>query len=209
MQKNILSLVLVSFVLVFVIFLISPYLIYQSAQDHIYTSEEAPKYDVAIVFGAGITELNTPTDVLKDRLTVAGRLYWAGTVEKILVSGDNSNEQYSEPDVMRDYLIEIWGIPEEDVTADYAGRRTYDTCVRAHEVWGIESALLVSQAYHLPRSIFTCSKLGMDSEGVTASLQDYVFQKQYELREILALYKAVIDVYLIEPSYIGGESEAI
>lgn len=164
---------------------------------------------MAIVFGAGITELNTPTDVLKDRLTVAGRLYWAGTVEKILVSGDNSNEQYSEPDVMRDYLIEIWGIPEEDVTADYAGRRTYDTCVRAHEVWGIESALLVSQAYHLPRSIFTCSKLGMDSEGVTASLQDYVFQKQYELREILALYKAVIDVYLIEPSYIGGESEAI
>ncbi|MFT7184515.1 MAG: SanA protein [Oceanicoccus sp.] len=190
-------------------FVISPWLIYQKGTDLIYSDLEAvANYEVAIVFGAGVTASGQPSDALRDRLDTALDLYQLGRLEHVLVSGDNSEEIYNEPDVMRDYLI-AWGVAEEDVTADYAGRRTYDTCARANEIWNIEKALLISQGYHLPRAIYLCESFGIESTGLSASRQDYVYQDDYEFREILALYKAVLDVWLLHPDYIGGEVEEL
>lgn len=188
------------------IFLSSPWWIYRAGVNRIYTPETVPYHPVAIVFGAGLTASGTPSDVLKDRLNVAADLYFSDRVDQILVSGDNPVDTYSEPDAMKDYLIQS-GVAEADIVADYAGRRTYDTCARAQEIWDLDAAILISQGYHLPRAIFTCRKLGVESVGVSSSLQSYVYQEKYEFREILAIYKAVLDVYLLKPDFIGGEPE--
>mgnify|MGYP000191304327 CR=1 FL=1 len=195
--------------LMLICFLLSPWRIYQKGTDFIYLSVDQMDYrEVGIVFGAGITTSGRPSDVLRDRLDIAYEAYVNGAIDKILVSGDNQTEDYSEPDVMRDYLIQQ-GVPEEDVVADYAGRRSYDTCARANEIWGIETALLITQGYHLPRAIYLCESMGIDSRGISSSQQDYIAGRYYEFREILAIYKAVLDVNLLKPDYIGGESEEL
>ncbi len=161
--------------------------------------------NVAIVFGAGLKRDGTPSDALRDRLIVAARLYEAGKVKKILVSGDNRFVTYSEPDAMRDVLVNDFKIPLEDIAVDYAGRRTYDTCVRAKELWGVDRAVLVTQDFHLPRAIWTCKQLDVESAGVSASLRPYMIAASYRLREMLAAINAFIDIYLWAPSYVGGE----
>lgn len=161
--------------------------------------------NVAIVFGAGIKRDNTPSDALQDRLIVASRLYHSGQVKTILVSGDNRFKNYSEPDVMRDVLVSEFEVPLADIQVDYAGRRTYDTCIRAHQLWGVDHAILVSQDFHLPRAIWTCQKLGIESSGASASLRPYMLAVDYRAREILADLNAFIDIYLWHPKYVGGE----
>ena len=201
---------MVVFACLILLFLISPLLILTHGKNNIYTElSNIPHYEVAIVFGAGIKDDGTPSDALKDRLITAADLYNAGVVDKILVSGDNRFENYNEPDAMYEYLVNTEDVSEDDIAVDYAGRRTFDTCVRASEIWGIDDAILISQGYHLPRAIFTCDALGVESVGYSATRQDYVFSDYYKFREVLAIYKAVIDVYIWEPDYVGGEPEML
>ena len=90
---------------------------------------------VAIVFGAGIR----PDGRLSPMLRPHGRGHRAvpaGKVRKLLVSGDNRFVDYNEPGRMYDYAVAA-GVPAEDVVRDYAGRRTYDTCYRAHAIFGV------------------------------------------------------------------------
>ena len=195
-------------VLLLVLFLLWPIVILNRGQQQVYAEDaEIPYYDAVIVFGAGVKRDGSPSDALKDRLDTAADLYLNGGVGKILVSGDNSTDHYNEPDNMHRYLVEDRGLPDEDVVRDYAGRRTYDTCARAVEIWSLDKALLISQGYHLSRAIYTCEKLGMDVEGVSATRQEYVYEASYKFREILAIYKAMLDVNILHPDYIGGEKE--
>ena len=198
---------LVAVLVVALLFL--PIWLVQRNAAHVYDEVTlTPKTPVALVFGAGLKNGGTePSDVLDDRLRAASWLYEEGRVERILVSGDNRFESYSEPDVMRRTLVERYGVPEEDVYTDYAGRRTYDSCKRARDQWGVEHATLVTQAYHLPRAIWTCRSLGVEAVGVSASLQTYVEAEWYQVRELLATYKAVLDVWILSPDVIGGELE--
>ncbi|HML40162.1 MAG TPA: ElyC/SanA/YdcF family protein [Bellilinea sp.] len=169
--------------------------------------EPAP---VAIVFGAGLTRSGEPTPVLRDRVQTAADLYFAGKVEKLLMSGDNRTLDYNEPGAMRDYAIGL-GVPEEDIILDYAGRRTYDTCYRARHIFGVEQAILVTQNFHLPRALFTCSAFGIQSSGVSADLRTYSRRSMefWQIREVAATSQAFIDVYLTRPLPVLGDPEPI
>lgn len=169
---------------------------------------EVPSYEVGIVFGAGVKSDGTPTDALADRLLTAAELYQAGKLQEILVSGDNRTIYYNEPVAMQKYLLEL-GIPEDAISLDYAGRSTYETCARAHDIWGITEALLITQDFHLPRAMFTCNALGIESTGISASRQPYVMEDYYRFREWFAMSKAILDVYILKPDYVEGESETL
>lgn len=197
---------LIASVSIVFLFLLIPMCILIRGKNRIYTGiETTHSSPVGIVFGAGLTRKNTPSDALMDRLTIASELFHADLIERILVSGDNHTQEYNEPEVMKQALIETFKIPEDKIFADYAGRRTYDTCRRAHDLWGVDHAILISQGYHLPRAIWTCEKIGIESSGLSATLQPYLKENSFKIREVGAIYKAFIDVYLIEPSYIEGE----
>lgn len=196
-------------VILLLAFIAWPIFIVESGKKQIYSDIAlVPSHEVAIVFGASVLSNGSPSDVLQDRLDVAADLFENERVRSIIVSGDNRTEQYNEPDAMAEYLIAERGVPEEAIFQDYAGRRTYDTCARAHELWGVEDALLVSQGFHLPRAIWTCEHLGVESDGISASLQGYVKGAIFEAREVLAIYKAFIDIYVWAPGYVGGNEEA-
>ncbi len=186
--------------------LFSPFLVRSGTQNLIVESPEPAQ--VILVFGAGLKEDGTPSDVLMDRLKVAAQLYEDGKAPDLILSGDNRFENYNEPDAMHDALVNL-GVPEEALHEDFAGRRTYDTCVRARQVWGVESAILVTQEFHLPRTLYTCKNVGIQSQGVSADLQPYVNARYFAFREWLATYKAVVDLHLVRPNVILGEREEL
>lgn len=125
----------------------------------------APTVPVAVVLGAGVNPDGSPSPYLKSRLDLAYDLYQDGTVRAILVSGDNSVAHYDEPTAMRRYLI-ARGVPERQVIADFAGFDTYDTCVRAKKIFGVDQAIMISQRYHVYRAVATCRAVGVDAHGV-------------------------------------------
>jgi vancomycin permeability regulator SanA len=113
----------------------------------------------------------------------------------VLVSGDNRFTNYDEPTAMADYLV-AHGVPASKVVRDFAGRDTYDSCVRAREVFGVDRVLVVSQGYHLPRAVAICRTVGLDAEGVG----DWTGERyrtewrRGQVREVPAAVKAVLDV---------------
>jgi SanA protein len=176
----------------------------------IYQKDEAPRERLAIVFGAGLRRDGTPTPILRDRVETAASLYISGKVEKLLMSGDNSFLYYNEPEAMRQYAISL-GVPDHAIAMDYAGRRTYDTCYRAKAIFGMESALLVTQKFHLPRALFLCNALGLDAYGVEANNRNYWRGSLFiwNFREQLATVGAFLDVYVNSPMPVLGEPEPL
>jgi SanA protein len=137
-------------------------------------------------------------------METAVRLYEAGLVQTIVVSGYRSRGGYSEPDAMMAYAVER-GVPARDVRPDYGGRRTYDTCYRAGHNFGVESAVLVTQRFHLSRALFTCEKLGVNVVGLAADLRPYRGQRWYQFRETAATLVALWDVMRREPPPVLGD----
>jgi vancomycin permeability regulator SanA len=173
-------------------------------------AENAPTKPAAIVFGAGLWRDGSPSPVLRDRVATAAQLYFAGKVKKLLMSGDNSYIYYNEPGAMHEYAIGL-GVPEEDIVLDYAGRRTYDTCYRAKEIFGLKEAILVTQPFHLPRALYTCNQLGLKAVGVPADQLDYRIRAQayWHAREILATLVALWEVHFSHPLPVLGQPEPI
>ncbi len=181
-----------------------------SSHARIYSAEGVPKKPVAIVFGAGLRADGSATAVLRDRVATAANLYLAGKASVLLMSGDNRFVEYNEPAAMREYALSL-GVPDEAIVLDYAGRRTYDTCYRARDIFGLTEAILVTQAFHMPRALYTCNTLGVASVGVFANQSRYRrgLMAYWAFREVLATHSALWDVYVAKPLPVLGNPEPI
>ena len=183
-----------------------PWLVNKYYHRFIYLPDEIPAERVAIVFGARVHSDGRLSAMLQDRVEIAVQLYESGRVQKLLLSGDNRFADYDEPGRMMAYAIRR-GVPAEDIQPDYAGRRTYDTCYRAKAIFQLDSAVLVSQEFHLPRALFTCRNLGIEAVGVPADLRRYhpVSIRWSTAREFLATIWALFDVIRQKPAPVLGQ----
>lgn len=165
---------------------------------------DAPR--IAIVFGAGLTRSGGPTPVLYDRVATAADLYQRGLIDKLLLTGDNRFESYNEPEAMRQTALKL-GIPDSALVLDYAGRRTYDSCYRARSIFGVDRAILVTQAFHLDRALYLCASFGIDSIGVAADRREYAASSEtwWSIREAAATVAAWLDVNVLKPTPVLGE----
>jgi SanA protein len=168
--------------------------------------EEPPR--VAIVLGAKVWDDGDLSHVLYDRVLTAVELYRAGRVRKILMSGDNPTHSYDEPTAMKAAAVKL-GVPESDIVLDFAGRRTYDTCWRAREIFEVKKAVLVTQEFHLPRALYLCNKLGVESVGITANRRKYVGEDYWAFREFFSVGSAWFEVNFLPFEPIGGKKEPI
>ena len=174
-------------------------------EDRIVPMSGAPQAPVALVFGAGLAPGGVPSEVLAQRLDTAMALWKAGRVQSVLVSGDNSDRFHDETRAMRRYMLER-GLPEQAVLGDDSGLSTYDSCVRAATVFQVRKALLVTQAFHLPRALYIANSVGMDAWGVAAdeglpSTRRYVVREMFS--RVLALAMVLMDV---KPAYPAGRT---
>ena len=165
----------------------------RSGRYNITQINQIPSKEYAIIFGAGVRSNGEPTPYLKWRIETGVDLYKAGRVKKLHMSGDNSRQKYNEPEAMRRYAEQL-GVKPEDITMDYAGFNTYDSCYRAKHVFHIDSAILVTQGYHLPRAEVTCNGLGVQSIGMGAKKEGRDFTAAYIFREMVATDKALLQI---------------
>lgn len=178
------------------------------AGGEIYTLDAVPEKPVAIVFGALVQANGRLSAMLADRVRMGAELYRAGKVKALLLTGDNHVETYNEPEAMRQYALRQ-GVPDSALVLDYAGFRTYDSCYRARDVFKVNQAILVTQAFHMDRALLTCNELGVDSVGVTVdALRPDGYSRsallRSEVREFPSTALALLDVAGgKKPTYLG------
>ncbi|MET8580652.1 ElyC/SanA/YdcF family protein [Streptomyces collinus] len=182
--------------------------LYVSTADRLRTTADAPRTEVAVVFGAGLWD-GEPSPYLAHRLDAAARLYRAGRIEVVLVTGDNSREDYDEPDAMRAYLTRH-GVPDRRIVSDYAGFDTWDSCVRAKKIFGVDRAVLISQDFHIRRAVALCEAAGVESYGIGVAAKHDTTWYYGGTREVFAAGKAALDaVFRPDPRFLGRREHGV
>ena len=175
----------------------------ESSDGEILSGLPEEKADCILILGAGQRN-GYPSAMLRERLDLGAALYRAGAAPKILVTGDNGRKDYNEVQAMEDYLAEEQGIPREDIVRDHAGFCTYDSMVRAREIFCAERVIIVTQKYHLYRACYIASAIGLETWGADAHRIDYSGREAREFRECLARVKDFFwCIFRPNPKFLG------
>lgn len=189
------------------VFGVNAYVVYSTDQ-YVLSPEEAAALedvDCILILGCGIRDDGTPSAMLRDRLRRGVELYQLGAAPKLLMTGDHGRENYDEVYTMKAFALDK-GVPSEDVFMDHAGFSTYESMYRAKEIFQADKIIIVTQTYHLFRSIHIARSLGMEAYGVDADLVWYSGGDGREMREVLARVKdAVTCIFRPEPTYLGEQ----
>lgn len=165
------------------------------ARGRIYTADRVPSTPIGVVFGALVYSDGTPSTFLRARLDLARQLYEGGKIGSILVTGDHAAEFFDETVAMKRYLVDH-GVPKDLIIVDRYGFDTYDSVVRARDVFGVTRATMITQGYHLPRAVGTARAVGLDAVGVgdtTVRARRIAWAKGL-VRDQLACVKTVYDL---------------
>jgi vancomycin permeability regulator SanA len=182
--------------------------LYLTTDGRLRTTADVSRTEVAVVFGAGLWD-GEPSPYLAHRLDAAARLYRDGSIKVVLVTGDNSRRDYDEPDAMRAYLAKH-GVPRGRVVTDYAGFDTWDSCVRAKRIFGVDRAVLISQAFHIRRAVALCEAAGVSSYGVAVDDKHDVTWYYGGTREVFAAGKAALDaLFHPDPTFLGPREQGV
>ena len=169
------------------------------------TVSAVPHYHTALVLGTSpIGRNGGPNLYFLSRIDATAKLYEAGKIDRILVSGDNRKVEYNEPEEMKKALVDK-GIPEEVIFLDYAGFRTFDSVVRAKEVFGQSEFIVVSQRFHNERAVFIAGKKGIKAAGFNAADVRASYGFITHVREWGARCKVFIDLMFGKKPHFLGE----
>lgn len=166
--------------------------------------EEVPYNKVGVVLGTSKRLTNGYENLFfKYRIEAAVKLFKAGKISYILVSGDNRFKSYNEPRDMYNELVKK-GVPSDKIVLDFAGFRTWDSVLRANKVFGQQSFTIISQKFHNQRAIFIGAKKGLDVVGFDAKDVSIRYGKKTYLREYLARVNVIFDLIVNkEPKFYG------
>jgi SanA protein len=169
--------------------------------------EAVPHRHVGLLLGCPkILSNGRPNRFFRYRIEAAMKLFQAGKVDVLLVSGDNRSAGCSESEDMQEDLIEA-GVPAGKIHRDDDGLRTLDSVVRAQEVFGQTEVTIISQKFHNERAIFIAKRHGLDAIGFNARMPGALHGLMNLCREQLARVRAVLDAYLLntQPKVLGGK----
>ena len=172
----------------------------------IITSDEAAQLtdvDCILVLGCKVKDNGVPSDMLHDRLRRGVELYDLGAAPKLLMSGDHGRTNYDEVAAMKQFAIDA-GVASSDVFMDHAGFSTYESIVRAKEVFQAKKMIIVTQEYHLYRALYLAQQMGIEAYGVSSDYRNYSGQTARDIREVLARVKDFgTSIFRPEPTYLG------
>jgi len=150
--------------------------------------------DAAVVLGARVYADGRPSRFLRERVEVGVGLYLDGTVDRLIMSGDGDDSSgFGEPTVMRQ-VAEQMGVPADAIQEDPLGVDTYSSCLNARDTFGATSVIMVSQEFHVPRAVWVCDRIGLDSQGAYPAQRLTKSTLVGHVREVAADAKAMIDV---------------
>ena len=206
MKKILFRMALAVVLLLLSIILINSYIVGKSSK-HIYRSvDELPEKQAVIVLGAYVRGSRL-SDVLEDRVISGLDVFNHEKGSKILLSGDHGQTDYDEVNSMRKYILaNDSNIIPEDIFMDHAGFDTYDSMYRARDIFEIESAIIVTQDFHINRAVYIANELGIDAVGYAVNEDRFPasVKLKWRVRETLSRVKAFIDTTIqSKPKYLG------
>jgi len=166
---------------------------------HVVAAAAVPAADCLVVPGARIHQNGLPYDLLVDRLEAARALFEQGKAPRLVLSGRGGGGlDVDEVGAMRRWLA-ARGVPATAMIDDPLGLRTLDTMRRCREVYGMRSAIVVTNGFHAARSVFLARAVGLEACAVAAPpLRDYPARTVLRNggREVVARVWAWLDVYV-------------
>lgn len=185
-------------------------LVAQAAEGKTYSdAEKVPVVKVGLLLGTSKTVKSGRMNLyFKHRIAAATDLMRQGKISCLIISGDNSKKGYDEPTDMKLELIKN-GIDSTKILLDYAGFRTFDSIVRAKEIFGQGEIMVISQKFHNERALFIAEKLGMKAFGFNADDVNKAYGIKTSIREKFARVKVLLDFWLgTEPKFLGEKITA-
>lgn len=181
------------------------YKINSFSEPYLYNSTDSlPSCKTAVLLGTSkFMRSGTKNFFFYNRIAAAEKLFKSGKIQFIIISGDNSLSYYNEPEDMKKELLKV-GIPDSVIYLDYAGFRTFDSMIRAKEIFGQTKLIVVSQQFHNERAVFIARKYGIEAYGYNAEDVDAYNGFKTKVRELFARVKVFIDVYTNkQPKFLG------
>lgn len=204
-RRKIIRFSLISIVIVFTLTAWSNFNVKQKSRPFIFDKlENVQKCHVGLLLGTSRNIKNgAKNEFFFNRIDATVELFESGKINKIIISGDNSRVGYNEPRDMQIELVKL-GIPDSLIYLDYAGFRTLDAIVRAKEVFGQSSFIVISQKFHNERAVFIARNFGIEAYGYNAKDVKSYGGFRTLLREFLARNKMFIDLFFgVKPKFLG------
>ncbi|KMQ49890.1 SanA protein [Chitinispirillum alkaliphilum] len=186
--------------------LIANHVIEHSTSNKVFSDVESLPYNrVGLLLGtAKYVRSGHINEYFTNRINAAVKIYNAGKIDFIVVSGDNSRKDYNEPLDMKNALIKA-GIPEDVIFADYAGFRTFDSVVRINSIFGQSRITIISQKWHTKRALYIAERKNIDAVGFSARDVPRYTGRNMKTREMLARFKVFIDILTGKDARFHGE----
>lgn len=186
---------------------LSDFVIIKYAEAHLYDSvKEIPANRVGLLLGTSKYLRSGRVNLYyKFRLNAAIKLFEAGKIKYILVSGDNGKKDYDEPtDIFNDLVAR--GIPQHKIFLDYAGFRTLDSVVRAKKIFGQNKVTFISQKFHNERAVMIGYFKGVKAIGFNAKDVTGRYGLKVQVREYFARVKMFLDILTFKsPKFLGDK----
>lgn len=176
---------------------INYYVIFSQNQS-ILTVDESTQLDDAeyiLVLGCGVFG-DEPSDMLEDRLLRALEVAEKLPEAKLVLSGNNSGEEYNEVGVMKSFCIDN-GFDESRIITDDDGFSTGESVTNLENNQSPEKVIIITQKYHLYRAMHIASQYDIEAYGVASNQRRYKMQIYYSLREVLARNKDFIKYFFV------------
>jgi len=167
--------------------------------------EDIPKKKVGLLLGTSeYVSKGNKNIYFVNRIKATVDLYKNNKIEKIIVSGDNSEIYYNEPKSMQTALVEA-GVLEEDIFLDYAGFRTLDSVIRVKEIFGQDDLIVISQEFHIRRAIYIAKFEDIKMIGYVAEGSNVDYKMKF--REVFSRVKAWLDMNVLftKPKFLGDK----
>ncbi len=195
------------FSVVLAILICNFWVVYSTKKAIFFNVNTLPSNDYALVLGTNRFVAKGKENLFFTyRMQATSRLYKEGKIKYIILSGNNDSEYYNEPEDMKNVLVGM-GIPSEVMTLDFAGFRTFDSVVRAKDVFKKKKLTIISQNFHNARALYICQQQGVEAVAFAAQDVPGGYPLKTLLREYMARPKAMIDLFFISPFVKKGNQE--
>lgn len=209
MKKKIILTVIIVFVISIISIISADIIVNSSTGDYTYSDvNKIPYNKVGLILGTSKYLSNgNINNYYKNRINAAIKLYEAGKIKYIVISGDNSRKTYNEPLDMKKDLIAS-GIPDSLIILDYAGFRTYDSVIRINKIFGQSKFTIISQKFHNERAVYIARHFNFDAVGFNAKDVNLYYGFKTRLREKLARANLFLDLLIDrDPKFLGEKIE--
>ncbi len=180
-------------------------LILKSAEGKTFSKvSETPYVKTGLLLGTSkLTKHGNINHYFQNRINATTELFKSGKIKYLIISGDNGKETYDEPTDMKQALIQN-GIDSTRIFLDYAGFRTFDSMIRAKEIFGQDSLLIISQQFHNERALYIAEKYGISAYGYNAADVEKHYSTKTNIREKFARVKVILDfIFGTKPKFLG------